>query len=200
MDMETNKTIVLEAIRRRRSTRAFLKDPVPEEIINEIIDAGRHAPSANNTQLTHLYVISTEEKRAELKAVFNAALACMKPKEGMSPSLLKLIGRAKEEEVDFTYGAPVLIVSTHRKDSPNAAADCACVLENMMLAASVSGIACVWINQFFSLRSEQPIIDFFASLGVSEDETIFGSLSLGYAESIASEPLPRTGFPVTYIR
>jgi len=200
MEKEDKKTAVLDAIRRRRSTREYLQDPVPEEIIAEIVEAGRHAPSANNTQATHFYVITNKEKRAELRAIVTSVLAAMPEKEGMPPTLLRLIGRAKEGEVDVTYGAPALIVTTNQKGSQNANADCACTLQNMMLAASVNQIACVWINQFFMLRDAPAIKDFFAALGVSDEEEIFGSLSLGYSKNIEPDPLPRTGFPVTYIR
>ena len=194
------KTAVLEAIKNRRSTRSFLEDPVPESIIEEIVDAGRNAPSANNTQLAHFYVISNKEKRAELKEAVNDALRATEKQEGMSASFLSLLKRAREGEVDVTYGAPVLIVTTHKKSSVNAIADCSCALQNMMLAASVNQIANVWINQFFTLRENPLVRDFFAALGVAEDETICGSLALGYSDDIASDPLPRTGFSVTIIR
>jgi len=200
MEQDIKKAAVLEAIKHRRSTRAFLQDPVPGEIIDEIVEAGRHAPSANNKQTAHFFVITDAEKRKELKKAVNAALLDIAVQENMSPTFLNLIKRAKESEVDVTYGAPALIVTVNKKDSVNAAADCACALQNMMLAASVSGIANVWVNQFFSLREVPMVMDFFASLGVSEEETLFGSLAIGYSENIESEPLPRTGFPVTYIR
>jgi len=199
MEKETIKTAVLEAIKNRRSTRSFLQDPVPESIISEIVDAGRNAPSANNTQLAHFYVITNKEKREELRAVVSDALKNLQEQEGMSPSLLNLIRRAREGEVDVTYGAPVLIVTTHKKSSVNAIADCSCALQNMMLAASVNEIANVWINQFFTLRDVAPVKDFFAALGVAEDEALCGSLALGYSENTAYGPMKRTGMPVTII-
>lgn len=200
MEKEVIKSTVLDAIKHRRSTRSFLKDPVPEEIINEIVEAGRFSPSATNSQLTHFYIITNAEKRAELRAVVTAVLAATQEQEGMSPIFLSLLKRAREGEVDVTYGAPALIVTTNKKGSPNAVADCSCTLQNMMLAASVNGIANVWINQFYLLRDAPGIKDFFASIGVTEEEDICGALSLGYSEEIETEPLPRTGFPVTYIR
>jgi len=200
MEKEAIRTAALHAIKHRRSTRTFLKDPVPDDIIDVIVEAGRYAPSANNKQTTHFYVITGAEKRAELRAAVTAAFKDMAPEEGMSPFFLQLIERAKEGEVDVTYGAPALIVTSNLAGSANAAADCSCALQNMMLAASVSGIANVWINQFFSLRETPPVKAYFASLGVSEEETLFGALALGYSVTIETEPLPRTGNPVTYIR
>lgn len=200
MEKDVIKTAVLGAIKHRRSTRSFLQDPVPEEALTEIVEAGRHAPSANNKQNTSFYVITNPEKRTELRAAVTAALAGTEPQEGMSPTFLQLINRAREGEVDVTYGAPALIVTTNKMDNVNAIADCSCALQNMMLAASVSGIANVWINQFFSLREAPLLREFFASLGVPEDETLCGALALGHSEKIDTDPLPRTGFHAIFIR
>ena len=40
-----------EAIFSRRTVRKFKKDPVPREVVDQIIDAARYAPSACNLQL-----------------------------------------------------------------------------------------------------------------------------------------------------
>ena len=45
------------AIQGRRSIRRFKQAPVPDEDINKILDAGKFAPSANNTQPWHFLVI-----------------------------------------------------------------------------------------------------------------------------------------------
>ena len=195
-----NKNTVLDAIKNRRSTRSYLKDPVSEEIISEILEAGRHAPSAMNTQATHFYVITSEEKRAELRQIVTEILAETPEQEGMHATQLDLIRRAKEGEVDVTYGAPVLIVTTSVKGSQNAAADCSCALQNMMVAACANELGCVWVNRFFMLRDDPRIKKFFFAAGVTEEEELCGSVALGYAENLETEPLPRTGFPVTYIR
>ncbi|HUT22767.1 MAG TPA: nitroreductase family protein, partial [Sumerlaeia bacterium] len=41
---------VSEAIRQRRSVRAYLDKPVEEEKLLRVLEAGRLAPSANNRQ------------------------------------------------------------------------------------------------------------------------------------------------------
>jgi len=194
------KIALKEAIYQRRSSRVYTEQPVPDEILEEILDAGRHAPSASNQQRTHLVVITNAEKRAELRDVMFGVAADSPEKEGLSAALLSLIQRAKQGTVDVTYGAPVLIVTTNKKGSANAAADCACVLENMMLMASANGLGNCWINQFYTFRDEPAVRDFFAGLGVSEEEVICGALSVGYTEDLQTTPLPRTGNHVTYIR
>jgi nitroreductase len=56
----------LEAIRTKRSVRHFTKEPVPEEIIRKILDAGRHAQSSKNDQPWTFVVV---QDKARLKVV-----------------------------------------------------------------------------------------------------------------------------------
>jgi nitroreductase len=44
---------VYECIRTRRTVREFKPDPVPEAIVQKILQAGRWAPSSSNTQPWH---------------------------------------------------------------------------------------------------------------------------------------------------
>ena len=49
---------VTEALRGRCSVRAFLPDPVPDEVIREVFDVARLAPSNSNTRPWHVSVVS----------------------------------------------------------------------------------------------------------------------------------------------
>ena len=57
---------VFEAIERRHSVRAYLPDPVPEEKLARVLEAGRLAPSAANVQPWHFVVVEDVEKRNRL--------------------------------------------------------------------------------------------------------------------------------------
>jgi predicted oxidoreductase (fatty acid repression mutant protein) len=41
---------ILEVIKTRRSIRQYTQDPISQEDVNKILEAGRWAPSASNTQ------------------------------------------------------------------------------------------------------------------------------------------------------
>jgi len=58
---------LLEAIQSRRSIRKFKPDPIPEDYINELIEAGRLAPSGTNLQPARYVVIKSDEAKAKLK-------------------------------------------------------------------------------------------------------------------------------------
>ena len=49
---------ILEEIMKRRSGRVFSEKPVPQEIIDSILEAGRWAPSCANTQAWNYVVLS----------------------------------------------------------------------------------------------------------------------------------------------
>lgn len=52
---------VLQAIKTRRSIRKYRNDPVPQEELEKILDAGRWAPSASNLQPWKFIVLSDFE-------------------------------------------------------------------------------------------------------------------------------------------
>ena len=203
MDQDTIKTALKQAIYQRCSTRSYTKEPIQSELLDEIVDAGRHAPSASNRQQTHFLVITNAEKLAELKAVMLKTLSDidLDVEKGLSPAVRSLSQRAKQgDDLDVSYGAPTLIVTANKKEYSNAAADCSCAMQNMMLTASALGLANCWINQFFSLGDRPQVREFFEGIGVSKEEEIFGSLAVGYSENLSTTPIPVTGNPVTYIR
>lgn len=65
---------VIEALNQRKSTRAFLKQDVDKAVIEEILDAARHAPSGANTQPWQVAVVTGDKKR-KLELRLEAALS-----------------------------------------------------------------------------------------------------------------------------
>jgi nitroreductase len=64
----------LEAIQARRSIRQFTEAPVPREVLAQILEAGRQAPSGKNRQPWHFVVIQGA-KKTEAMEVMRGALA-----------------------------------------------------------------------------------------------------------------------------
>jgi nitroreductase len=61
-------------VRGRRSIRAYTPEPVPEDLIGEILDVARWAPSSRNTQAWNVWVLSGDALE-RFKAAFRAAIA-----------------------------------------------------------------------------------------------------------------------------
>ncbi len=60
-------TPVEEVILKRRSIRAFKKEPLPDFMIRRILEAGRYAPSAGNAQPWKFIVVKSPEMLAEME-------------------------------------------------------------------------------------------------------------------------------------
>ncbi len=56
----------MEAVQKRRSIRSFRADPVPQDVLDAVLDAGRLAPSALNAQNWRFGVITDKPLRHQL--------------------------------------------------------------------------------------------------------------------------------------
>ena len=70
---------LFDAIKGRKSIRRFKQTPVPDEDIEKILDAGRRAPSANNTQPWSFLVIKDRAVLASMAAAVREMIDRMIP-------------------------------------------------------------------------------------------------------------------------
>lgn len=119
----------LELARRRVSVRGYRPDPVSEELLNQILEAARLAPSAANRQPLRLIVIRGPAQRA--------ALAKAYPREwfAQAPLILALC-------VDPA-------AAWHRSDGKSYAdVDAAIMMDHVILCAADLGLGTCWIGAF----------------------------------------------------
>ena len=178
----------LEAIMTRRSTRNYKADPVEQEKIDQILAAGRQAPSGGNNQTSHFLVIRNREVLDRLTVMVEKAFARMEERENTYASLKHAIQASKKGGYVFCYNAPVLIAVANRRDYGNNIADCACAIENMMIAANALDLGSCWINQLKWLNEEPEITEYLRGFGLKEDERVYGAVIIGY-------PASGTGLP-----
>ena len=193
----------LEAIKTRRSTGRFSDKPVELEKLDKIVSAGRYAPSGGNSQTCHFIVVRNREVLAKLAELAQSAFAKMEITEGMYKSIANSIRASKKGCYVFHYDPDTLIIVANQNDYGNNIADTACALENMMIAANELDLGSVWINQLRWLNEDETLLEYERSLGLEEDERIYGALAVGYADTEdglpVRAPLERTGNKVTYI-
>jgi nitroreductase len=67
--MSATSAEVLTAISRRRVIRALTSEPVPRDLLEQILDAAAHAPSAGNRRLQRFVVIDTPAALRVLRMV-----------------------------------------------------------------------------------------------------------------------------------
>ncbi len=193
----------LEAIYTRRSTRNYKPDPVEEEKLEQVLEAARQAPSGGNNQRNHFLVIRSREVMGKLAAMAEAAFAQMEATEDTYASLRHSIQASKKGGYVFCYNAPVLIAVANRADYGNNMADCACAIENMMVAANALDLGSCWINQLRWLNEEPALVDYLCSLGMKAYERIYGAVIVGYPATGNGLPnrnlMARKGNEVTFI-
>ncbi|ERL16039.1 nitroreductase family protein [Acidaminococcus sp. BV3L6] len=107
---------VLTALKTRRSIRKFRSDPVPQALLDEIMEAGLYAASGMDRQKTIILCLTDPDVIARLSRA-NAQIAGYK--EGTDPF----------------YGAPAVLVVLSPKEVPTALYDGSLVLGNLMTAA-----------------------------------------------------------------
>jgi nitroreductase len=119
---------LLALIRSRRSVRRYLPDRVPDEVLQQILEAGRWAPSANNQQPWAFVVVQDEQVR----------------KQVAQHATYYLARHARVDE------APVLIVmcSQVRSRTPRTTArgDVSMAGMQMMLQAKALGVGTCWVD------------------------------------------------------
>ena len=191
----------LTAITTRRSTRKYSNQIPGKELIEQVIAAGRYAPSGGNSQTTHMLVFTDKEMLKTLAELVQGEFAKMEITEGMYASLKFSVSASKKGGYIFHYNAPVFIVVANKKGYGNAMADSACALENMMIAANALDLGSCWINQLHWLDENESVHQYMLEHGLAEDETITGGLILGYPDDgkLNRTPLERKGNPVTWI-
>ncbi len=190
---------IFTIIKQRRSIRKFKEHQLPKELLFPILEAGQYAPSGGNNQSTHMIVIQNKEILQKLKSLVEYAFSQMEVEDNMYESIKNSIRASKKGGYEFFYKAPTLIIVANKKGYGNAMADSACVLENMMLAATGLEVGSCWINQLHWLDNHTAIRAFLMELGLLDNETICGGLALGFAEYMPTNPIKRTGNEVTFI-
>lgn len=112
---------LLDVIFRRRSIRRYESKPVPDDVLKNILEAGRLAPSGDNAQPWHFIVVADSEIKRELS-------------KGMWRRFIK--------DSCFT------IVGCGEKYDKWSTVDVAIALENMVLAAEAQNVGSCWIGAF----------------------------------------------------
>ncbi|MDD5943483.1 nitroreductase [Fibrobacter sp.] len=193
----------LEAIRTRRSTRKFKAQPVELEKLKQIVEAGRFGPTGGNAQSNRFFVISNATALMMLKDMVQTAFAKMELRDDLYKSLKNSIMLSQKGNYSFSYNAPVLIVVANKKDYGNNMADVACAVENMMLAANELDLGSCYINQLKWLNEEPSIRGYLGTLGLKEDERVYASVAIGYADTESGLPnrteAPRIGNEVVFV-
>ena len=169
---------VLQAIKTRKSVKKYKSTPVERGLIEQIIEAGLHAPSGLNKQAPIILAVTDKETR-DLLSKLNA---------GKDPFF----------RADPFYGAPCVLVVLADKSAHTYLYDGALVMENMLLAAHSLGLGACWIHrakETFEMEEGKAILK---KLGLEGEYEGIGNCIVGYADMQPTEK-PRKDNWVYYI-
>ena len=192
----------LEFIKTRHITLKFKADQLSRELIDQVLDAGRRAPSGGNTQLTHFMVITNQDVLKELVTLVQEEYGKMPITENTLPYMVNIIKMSAEGKFVFNYGAPALIVLASQASYANNFADVSCAMQNMMLACNELDLGSCWVNQIRHLQDNERIQAKMRGLGLKEGEKVYASLVIGYPDlpnGLNRREIEAKGYPVTYI-
>jgi len=176
---------IIEAIKKRRSVRAYEAKPIPRDVLNTIIDAGNEAPSAMNSQPWRFVVIEDREaKRKLLGAALPKAKALTEKVKDIDPERYESIKKRYAELPDpVYYSAPAIVFVIG--NGTYAGHSCPLACENMMLAATALGLGSCWVG-FGAMVTDDPEVR--SLLELAEGDSIFGPILLGYPKSHPPRP------------
>lgn len=153
----------------RRSVRKYSDKQVPDELLDQVLEAGLYAPTGMNTQNIYMVAVRDKETR-DLMMKLNAAV----------------MGR----DGDPFYGAPCVIVVLGDANGYPVVENGSLVLGNLMNAAHAVGLGSCWIHrakQTFETEEGKALL---RAWGLPETLVGIGNCILGYAEEVP-EARPR---------
>jgi nitroreductase len=155
---------LMEAIKTRRSIRKFRETRVPENLLKEVLNAARLAPSADNAQPWKIIVVRDEQMKHKVTQACNGQKFLVQ-----APIVLVVCGIP--EEAFQTVGG---YMSSHVIDASIA-------LDHVTLAAHSLGLGTCWVAWF----KEEKVKDI---LGIPEDVRVVALTPLGYPDESPERP------------
>lgn len=169
----------LQALKERRSVRKYKADMVPQELIDQVIEAGLYAASGHGTQEIIIVAVTNKEVRDKL-AQMNR----------------EILGTSS----DNFYGAPVVLVVLGPKSNKLTPYDGSLVMGNLMQAAHAVGLGSCWINRAKEEFASEEGKKLLKEWGVEGEYEGVGHCILGYTDGTVPQAAPRKANRVFYVK
>ncbi|NLJ84259.1 MAG: nitroreductase family protein [Halanaerobiaceae bacterium] len=120
----------IKVIKSRRSVRKYIDKEIPEEVLREIVDCARLAPSGNNRQPWAFLVITDQDKKEKIASLARYG------------KFIKEAGACIGVFIDESQTSTPLL-------------DAAAATENIILAATALGLGTCWVSSYKRDHSEE---------------------------------------------
>lgn len=155
-----------ENLLKRRSIRKYKDTPVPEELLQKVLEAGTYAPTGMNRQ-SPIIVAVTDKQTRDIIEKENAVV----------------MGNADAKPF---YGAPAVIVVFYNPDFVTGFEDGCLVMGNMLNAAYSVGLGSCWIHRAKEVFLGDKGKELMKKWGVPENFIGVGNCILGFADETPS--------------
>ena len=143
---------VYQTVISRRTVRDYTDEPVPEELVRRLLQAGRMAPSSSDSQPWHFVVVREPDTIARLGEIATQG--------------------------SFLAGAPVVIAVCVVGDAPRGHLDAGRAIQQMEIVAWSEGLgAC-----FVGVRQAEQQVAVKELLGIPDDVELVSLLPFGYRQ------------------
>lgn len=165
-------TSFLELAKSRYSVRSYSNKEIEKEKLEKILEAGRVAPTARNSQPQHVYVVKSEAGINKLKTVLRTTFD--------APILLV-----------FCYDDTLVYKKPEENNYSTGEMDTSIVCTHMMLEAAEQGLGSCWLRGFIAT-------DVAKALELPEKMKVVCILTLGYpSENAKPSPMHENRKPIS---
>lgn len=172
----------LEVIQKRRSVRRYTDEQLPDEVVQEIIDAGLWAPSGLNLQPWYFVALKSEKKKADLLKIMESVSKNISSElESRFPNHPQLVSDTRNFIKSLGNAPVIVLVFLYRddyEDEKTATLSVGAAVENMLIAARSKDVASCWLTAAQQAGYGKAIRDKFAK-GKGE---LLAIVTLGYTD------------------
>lgn len=186
-----HKNEVVEAIKNRRSIRAYKPEQIDQAQLDTIVDCGINAPSALNKQTWEVRVIQNADL---LKRINDSFVEKAKGKK-----LQGSAARAQEPGFSVFHGAPTLIIVGREKNNSVSLVDCGLFAQNILLSAESMNIGTCTIGNMASILNDPDAKEFLKEINMPDTHEVAFGIAIGYKNE-SPEAKPRDASKVQYIK
>jgi nitroreductase/NAD-dependent dihydropyrimidine dehydrogenase PreA subunit len=168
-------------LKARRSIRRFKEKSVPHELIKDLIDTARYAPTGSNKQQVNWMIFENPAEVRRLAAIvidWTRLIIQQVPDKEIVSRMERLTARWDDGVDPILQGAPHLILVHSQKDLPSAQTDCVIALTYLELYASAQGLGTCWAGYFTSAANAYPPLA--QALNLPAEHHCFGAVMLGF--------------------
>lgn len=187
-------------LRERRSIRNYTAEPVPKEMLKQILDVGRYAPTGSNSQNVHYIVLTSEDQINTLREMTLKFYERIFSKVTHWPGRLLLSSLAGRKTVEYLqdmlpkadyfreqikqgkdrlfYHAPVVLLTHAESWDSSSAFNCSVALYHCSLKAHTLGLGCCFNGFLVNAVNHDRGIKHW--LDIPKDHRSYAAMALGY--------------------